>query len=681
MRPLENESAQGTGTSANNLMNTEASHNLVAGDEDEIVLIGSEVESASGFSSVLDRIDSITAAIPASPFSPAHIETQACRFFVSTDTWCQDSASLGFIGSANTTLLECRMNATHLFSYCDGILDVIYHPRLSRRSGTSAFTEAVLLLRRSWDEFFDSSSDITSLNTSEAFSTESRAPGAFRMQFCVGEGVNVVRAALEGYQHAQRIFVVAFAPSCLIRSDACFSVRHYRAANDCVSMIHERGGSYPETAVVERSATSRGYIDNRDYSSTFQDWVSLEALCFQLRERLRIAGALPANFDLEVQELRDRCLDSKQILGPIVQQRGLETHHAVNRDHAILRRTRRELIMRFITGYQQECVLNSGDNLPELSLDEYPRDRRERVLRNINFLRDACMIPANIILSIASGYSDFMLVSVGVPLCHVVSILQRIGVYVIRRDPDGNRTLLRQASLRLHLLDYISYLYQVGAFSGLIISGYHPPAFVVTGVGGYLIITGTQLITEMITRLYSPLRGRIESSLTEVEIEDIVTDRATDASAQRLGLIRRVFRGAIQVSSGLAGLIVAASTLYPLLAPVFSSLDEPDSNHTAEFGVNNTTMTAETAADLSGGSIAQMALVGFTGLVSAATIVGNIVQVRRMMRRLRGDNRIETPVPNAPSVSFNGMRRSLYLPANNDEHWGGEDDNSEEGAL
>ncbi|MEG0037532.1 MAG: hypothetical protein RR733_05275, partial [Victivallaceae bacterium] len=236
-------------------------------------------------------------------------------------------------------------------------------------------------------------------------------------------------------------------------------------------------------------------------------------------------------------------------------------------------------------------------------------------------------------------------------------------------------------SLRLHLLDYISYLYQVGAFSGLIISGYHPPAFVVTGVGGYFIITGTQLITEMITRLYSPLRGRIESSLTEVEIEDIVTDRATDASAQRLGLIRRVFRGAIQVSSGLAGLIVAASTLYPLLAPVFSSLDEPDSNHTAEFGVNNTTMTAETAADLSGGSIAQMALVGFTGLVSAATIVGNIVQVRRMMRRLRGDNRIETPVPNAPSVSFNGMRRSLYLPANNDEHWGGEDDNSEEGAL
>lgn len=535
------------------------------------------------------------------------LQHAAVRFFVSPPGPEPLHADIGFVNAANTTLLECQAQSTWLYSMLGGSsLDVVFNPAVvgwdsdCLRPDVTGHSETVRLLRESWDDWF-------------RFSQQNR------LQFCAGHGAIVVRDALRDYPHANRIIVIAIAASCRIADGACLVVRHFRSLGDITSAGFGHGNQLPNNFVLGRHSEQRGLFGNRFQDSCFINAISLEAALFGV-QRTSGVGSLTE----DTPQLLRECICIRD-----PDQRSEGVRRNPNRIGGLSGRPQ---------FFRRLFYQNSNSDRPwesneyEVVLDEYPRDRRERVTAILNLFREAIVIPTEVLLVRTRGI-DLPRWTVGVPILQVMSLVRHLGVYNIPHH-QTEASLQRMISLRGYLIDIVCQAYGLAVFCEIATSS-NVPRDMIFSWGDYTILTTSVFLTDAAVRWFAPLRGRIQRSLTAIDEGSLFPERdpqgrVINEPLVRVGLIERIFRGAAQIGTGIATATAAAGMVYSVLSP-FLSFDGQDENRENRGG-------EETAAVI---------LVGITAAVSVASVVGNICQIRSWYRRLRGE-RIAPENPNEP---------------------------------
>lgn len=603
-----------------------------------VTSMNEDLESSSESDSVFDEVsESGTETVHRIAMRTLTPGEEALRFFVFGSENPPSYSSVGFICQGNTTLLECRAQAEHIYSLSEDAIDVIYNGAYSGWSSRhiASGDSRVILLRMSWDAFF-------SVNTN---------PMMCRLQFCAGDSVFIVRRALEDYPHRNRIMIVAVSPSCELPSNSCWMVRYYHASGDLLSanlsedddsdnvvessliprnaigglgdnrgilnesnrIVVRRRVALSASVRVSRNPESRGFCDCGIQSSTFQSILHMEASCFALRQRLLLERRLSPDFDRRWQKLRDEFVltSERTIHGGY---RPIPTNEIESR--------RRHLLADFFGEFPSEVT--SLNNLYEAALDEYPRNLRERHLVVLDMLTNGMLF----ISVVATGrLRGLRWVVAAVPFIELGNLMRRSGVYIVRRDQEQGH-ILRQIALTTGLLDLACWLYEAGVL-GTIAVAPGTPQFITLGLGCHLIFTGANLLAENLIRFGLPLRDRIQVGVSPIATGDIRTERNRNESATQMGLIQRICRASSQIGRGLGILAVSGVFLSSL---VFSSESGSVMNTLPSL---NDSLGNETLSGPVTSPTETVCLFGITGFFAVAGVIANVIQIRDLVRRFR----------------------------------------------
>lgn len=551
-------------------------------------------------------------------------EESCCRFFIFGGREAPQYADVGFIGDGNTTLLEFRAQAVHIYSLCATPIEAVYNSATTRWSSRSITSDSrrVRILREGWDLFFD----------------RCRNENLLRLQFCVGDGVYIVREALRGYPHSDRILVIAFAPSCRISDESCLSVIHYRSYGEILSSRGPSGGEHLQTVALPRHSESRGVLDVGICSSTFFLLIQMEALCFSLRQRYEAVGCLPVDFDIRWQNMRNR----------FVNDGGL------NREAREIER--RNLLVRFFADYGEYISLTSFENLYEVARCRYPVREVERVIYCIDCIRDCTLLTEAVsVLAVFNAVVPIVVIPAG-----VLELLNGIRIYGLSFIPryQDRSGRVRMIALRLQFVELLMWLYEVGLL-GYFIANSETPGFLFSLVGVRVIVTGANLLSQTLVQLIPSLRGRIERSLTNVERGNIQTSRLENHPARQIGLISRLGRSLTRITYGIAAPVIVGALSYPLLY-----LSEEGGTTDFEEFLSERTRVITTC------------ILGVSGLLSVASVILNLRQSRSIIRTLRENlNLTRTEVGEERAISLQELRsegaeasqNSAGVQDNNDE--------------
>lgn len=509
------------------------------------------------------------------------------RFFIDSVERSSTSSCIGFVNQGNITLLECRAEAIQLLSLSEYAIDVIYNNSVTGWDSEEVMPRdvRVRLLHQSWDSFFD----------------DPENPRQLRMQTCAGDATYIVRTALESYDpnRRRRILVVAIAPSCTIPERLCCSVIYYRAQGDVSSSRLNQ-----DVFVLPRSPDCRGALGLLFHSSTFQNFIALEMVCFSLRRRLVAVEMLPGNFDRLVANLRTDCLRQAQRMAG---------RHSLPEIQAEIQ----GVLLRFTAALEVRGLIGPLDNVYERAEAELIRTGSDGWCWRLNLSRDLIsIISTTVAVFNSSARLSWWMCTV--PLLEFAGVIRRNGAYIVPMNATPH--FLRRASLRASWFDGVIFATEAGIWC-YISAGSNQTSLTVFGLYSHLIFSNIVMFSENVLRLFSPLRGRIQERLTQNPNELVGTVQHRNEDAYRCGWVRRIGRSLSQAVYSLGAMTVAGVCIYSMMT------DRRDDSETGETNQ------------------AGLIMMGVTGVVSATSLVLNIRQALRIVQRLHNRGAFVRPLP------------------------------------
>lgn len=524
-------------------------------------------------------------------------EEEAGRFFVGYSGSVFECSNVGFICAANTTWLECRMQACHLCALGSPVIDVIYNParRLHASRSISQNDPRLQLLHRSWDDFFHRNPD----------------NNLGRLQFCSGDGTNIVKEALKSYPRRDRITVISIGSSCQIPSGLCFLVRHYNSYFDIFSASTNSPGS-PAFVNVSSGSQARGLFDSEFHSSTFQEIIRMEIFCFRLRQRLLADNALPTDFDEQCQMMREFFVGNYQNLADIPPWL----------IEAPREEGRRVLLSTFLRGHRIGGIVDTHINLCESFEDEYPEDRLGVVVTAFNLSNDLSPVALAVLAAVLRG--SVSLAPAVLTSMEGINFVLQSGAYLVPRNQESSH-FLRTCSFRgRRISELVLFICESIAVSVFVLYDDNLSQAFLSAMGARVVFSGLNIFFQHLTELYSPLRGRIQEFFVENEEGNISTDPNENREARQYGAVQRLLRSLYQASYGLGSLAIAGALVQPLIcSPEIAGGEGSNAN-------SDSCEPLSLQQHFTG-----IGIISVVGVLAVGSVIMNLVQIGRIVRRLR----------------------------------------------
>ncbi|MEG0037537.1 MAG: DUF687 family protein, partial [Victivallaceae bacterium] len=451
--------------------------------------------------------------------------------------------------------------------------------------------DAVRLLQEGWDDWFE------------------QHPGEPRLQFCAGASTATVAAALEGYQQAYLITVVAIAPSTIIPRDRCHRIVYYRSRGDLTSLS---GSLSTPVTIVERHPESIGCFDNCFASSTFITTLRYEWLLFSGEN-----PAIPASVGLRGDSVAEHVVIAEDF------------------EHAL-----RAGILR------QEDI----ENLYEGAFGPpHPNDPLSWSIAVVDTARQTLLaVDAVFLMRVFSGSLRLHLYNGFCLLVAVNTIRNTVLVYVPRSQNRRNRA--RTLALRTGFMETVQALYGPAFLWAYALNPSLMPVLRIAYGILAVYFTPAFFVDQSVVWI-SPLRGRLQTLLVGSSEETAVAVRSGENSpAARVGFARGV-EGT--VLWGIAGQIVGVAanfffnlSMYPSLETAFggTSFNATTGDFNATTGdFNATTGVPATEPGLDPAATAYAITLALCGALGLTSMVLNSISLSRMLRNRPQELVVEAP--------------------------------------